>query len=108
MANLKSSIKDVRRSERRRVLNKSQKSAMRTEFKKLLQYIDTKEPIEKTQQHFNKVMAMLDRISRKNILHRNNVSRKKSSLHKLLNEYLRNMKNPTTPAPSPEPSTPGN
>ncbi len=87
MPNIASAIKQVKKSERNRLRNKSYKSAMRTQLKKFLQSIED-ENVEVAKTEFPKTMQILDKIGHRNIMHMNNVSRKKAALHVKYNALL--------------------
>jgi small subunit ribosomal protein S20 len=79
MANLKSSKKDIRRSERRRVLNSQQKAAIRTFAKNVLKAVKANKKDE-AQQNFNVFASLIDKAAKKKIIHKKNADRKKSRL----------------------------
>ncbi|GAB4405510.1 MAG: 30S ribosomal protein S20 [Microscillaceae bacterium] len=81
MANHKSALKRIRSNERRRLRNRYQLKTCRTFIKKLR---GTKEK-EPAQELLNKVMAMLDRLARKNVIHKNKAANNKSKLTKFVN-----------------------
>jgi small subunit ribosomal protein S20 len=80
MANHKSALKRVRSNEKKRLRNRFQLKTTRTFIKKLRA---TKEK-DVAQELLKKVFAMLDRLARKNIIHKNNASNKKSKLTKFV------------------------
>jgi small subunit ribosomal protein S20 len=81
MANHKSALKRIRSSKRRRLRNRYQAKTTRTFIKKLR---DTKEK-EVALPLFQKVSAMLDRLARKNVIHKNKAANNKSKLAKFVN-----------------------
>jgi small subunit ribosomal protein S20 len=81
MANHKSAIKRIRANERKRLRNRFQLKTTRTFIKKLRA---TKEK-GVAQELLKKVSAMLDRLARKNIIHKNNCANKKSKLTRFVN-----------------------
>lgn len=81
MANHKSALKRIRSSKRRQLRNRYQAKTCRTFIKKLR---DTKEK-ETADQLLKKVSAMLDRLARKNVIHKNKAANNKSKLAKLVN-----------------------
>ncbi|TAE75439.1 MAG: 30S ribosomal protein S20 [Sphingobacteriales bacterium] len=81
MANHKSAIKRIRANERKRLRNRFQLKTTRTFIKKLRA---TKEK-SVAQDLLKKVSAMVDRLARKNIIHKNNAANKKSKLAKYVN-----------------------
>jgi small subunit ribosomal protein S20 len=84
LANLKSSLKRVRRSRRREVINRVPRSAARTFVKKARRLIDEGN-LEEAQQVVNRAAKALDRAAQKGVIHRNNAARRKSRLMKMLN-----------------------
>lgn len=81
MANHKSALKRIRSDERKRLRNRYQLKTTRTFTKKLL---NTKEKSE-AEELLKKVFAMIDRLARKNIIHRNKAANNKSRLAKYVN-----------------------
>ncbi len=81
MANHKSAIKRIRANERKRLRNRYQLKTTRTFIKKLRQ--TTEKPV--AQELLKKVSAMLDRLARKNVIHKNNAANNKSKLTKYVN-----------------------
>ncbi len=81
MANHKSALKRIRSNEAKRLRNRYDLKTTRTFIKKLKLTHDKKEAMEL----FNKVSGMLDKLAKKNIIHKNNAANKKSKLHKLVN-----------------------
>lgn len=81
MANHKSALKRIRANEAKRLRNRYYLKTTRT-FIKRLRATETKaEAVEL----FKKVSAMLDKLAKKNIIHRNNAAHKKSKLQKFIN-----------------------
>jgi small subunit ribosomal protein S20 len=81
MANHKSALKRIRSSERKRLRNKMQVRTARTAIKELK---STKDKAKATEL-LRKVYALVDKLAKKNIIHKNNASNKKSKLAKLVN-----------------------
>ena len=81
MANHKSAIKRIRQSEKRRLLNKYFHKTTRNAVAKLKAMSDKKEATAL----FPKVVAMLDKLTKRNIIHRNKASNLKSKLSKRVN-----------------------
>jgi small subunit ribosomal protein S20 len=81
MANHKSALKRIRSNEAKRVLNRYQHKSTRTAIKRL------REATDKTaaQELLKKVSSMLDRLAKKNIIHKNKAANNKSKLTKLVN-----------------------
>jgi len=78
MANHKSALKRIRSNERKRLRNRFQVKTTRTFIKKLRA---TKEK-EEASVLLRKVSAMLDRLARKSIIHKNKAANNKSKLTK--------------------------
>jgi small subunit ribosomal protein S20 len=81
MANHKSALKRIRSSERKRLRNKMQVRTARTAIKELKLTKDK----AKANELLQKVYALVDKLAKKNIIHKNNASNKKSKLAKLVN-----------------------
>lgn len=80
MANHKSAIKRIRSNERKRLRNRYQAKTARTYIRKLR---ETKDKTE-AQSLLKLVHSMIDKLVRKNIIHRNNGAHKKSKLAKFV------------------------
>lgn len=80
MANHKSALKRIRGNEKKRLRNRFQLKTTRTFIKKLR---GTKEK-EVASELLKKVSAMLDRLARKNIIHKNKAANNKSKLTKMV------------------------
>jgi small subunit ribosomal protein S20 len=81
MANHKSALKRIRGNEAKAELNKYQLKTTRTFIKRLKATTDKKEAAEL----YKKVSGMIDKLAKKNIIHKNNAANKKSQLAKLVN-----------------------
>jgi len=81
MANHKSAIKRIRQSETRRLLNKYQHKTTRNAVGVLRALTDKKEAAAL----FPKVAGMLDKLTKRNIIHKNKASNLKSKLAKHVN-----------------------
>lgn len=80
MANHKSSIKRIRANERKRLRNRYQAKTARTYIRKLRETEDKAE----AQVLLKLVHSMIDKLARKNIIHKNNAAHKKSKLAKFV------------------------
>tara|TARA_B100000674_G_C37963902_1_gene973551 strand:- start:3509 stop:3763 length:255 start_codon:yes stop_codon:yes gene_type:complete len=78
MANHKSAIKRIRQSEKRRLLNKYFHKTTRNAVSKLRSLRNKKE----ASALLPKVVAMLDKLTKRNIIHKNKASNLKSKLTK--------------------------
>ena len=76
MANHKSAIKRIRSNEAKAEKNRYQAKTTRTFIKKLKATTDKTE----AQDLFKKVSSMIDKLAKKNIIHKNNAAHKKSKL----------------------------
>ena len=79
MANLKSSKKDIRRSERRRERNSAQKAAIRTFAKNILKSIKAGKKDEASK-FLNEYSSLLDKAAKKKIIHKKSADRHKSRM----------------------------
>ena len=82
MANHKSSIKRIRQTKARRLHNRYYAKSARTAIKNLR---NTKEKDEATKMYPG-VSSMLDRLAKRNIIHKNKASNLKSKLAKMINK----------------------
>jgi small subunit ribosomal protein S20 len=87
MPNIKSAIKRVKTSNKRRAQNASQKSAMRTAIKTFEALVEAKD-VEKAQAAFIVASKKIDKAASKGLIHKNAASRQKSRLAKKLNSIL--------------------
>ena len=85
MANLKSSMKRVRRSRRRAAINQVRRSTARTYVKRARNLIEEGN-LEEAAAVVQKAISALDKAAEKGVIHRNNAARRKSRLMKLLNQ----------------------
>ncbi|KYG78451.1 MULTISPECIES: 30S ribosomal protein S20 [Roseivirga] len=81
MANHKSALKRIRSNEAKRLRNRYQHKTTRTFVKRLRNTTDKAE----AQELLKKVIGMLDKLAKKNIIHKNKASNQKSKLTKLVN-----------------------
>ena len=81
MANHKSAIKRIRQSEKRRLLNKYFHKTTRNAMSKLRSLTNKKEAAAL----LPKVVSMLDKLTKRNIIHKNKASNLKSNLTKRVN-----------------------
>ncbi len=82
MANSKSATKRVRQSRRRQDRNRQQRSRLKTAIKGVHQAEDA----DTASEAFRRASALLDRFSRRNLLHPNKAARKKSQLARIVKE----------------------
>lgn len=81
MANHKSALKRIRANEAKRLRNRYQHKTTRTFIKRLKSTTDKAE----AQELLKTVTSMIDKLAKKNIIHKNNASNKKSKLTKMVN-----------------------
>lgn len=81
MAHHKSALKRIRSSETKRIRNKYYLKTTRTSIKKLRNTTDK----EEAQVLYKEVSSLLDKLAKKNIIHKNKASNNKSKLKKFIN-----------------------
>ena len=81
MANHKSSIKRIRSNDAKRTTNRYQAKTMRNAVKDLR----TDEVIASAKEKLPKVVAMVDKLAKKNVIHKNKAANLKSKLTKRVN-----------------------
>lgn len=84
MAHSLSAIKRVRQNEKRRRRNRAQRSALRTQMKKLRQAIDAGK-VEDARKLLPETVSLVDVMVKKGIIHENAGNRYKSRLSQRLN-----------------------
>jgi small subunit ribosomal protein S20 len=82
MANHKSALKRIRSNEAKRLRNRYQHKSTRTLIKKLRLTTEKSVVIEL----FKQVSSSLDKLAKKNIIHKNKAANQKSKLAKLVNK----------------------
>ena len=82
MANHKSALKRIRSNEAKRLRNRYQHKSTRTLIKKLRLTTDKSVVVEL----FKQVSSSLDKLAKKNIIHKNKAANQKSNLAKLVNK----------------------
>jgi len=81
MANHKSALKRIRANEKKRLLNRYQHKSTRTMIRKLRETTDR----EAAFSLYKTVSSMLDKLAKRNIIHRNKAANNKSKLAKYVN-----------------------
>ncbi|OAQ41579.1 30S ribosomal protein S20 [Pedobacter psychrophilus] len=81
MANHKSAIKRIRANATKRLRNRYQAKTTRTFIKRLRNAVSK----EEAQALLPKVTSMLDRLAKKNVIHKNKAANNKSKLTKFVN-----------------------
>lgn len=79
MANLKSSKKDIRRSEKRRDRNSKKKSSIRTYAKNILKSVKAGKK-EDAVKFYNEYASLLDKAAKDKIIHKKTADRSKSRI----------------------------
>ena len=82
MAHHKSALKRIRQNEKRRVHNKYYAKTMRNAVKALRNTTDKEEATKL----YPKVVAMIDKLAKKNLIHKNKASNLKSKLAVKINQ----------------------
>jgi small subunit ribosomal protein S20 len=85
MPNIKSAEKRMRQSEIQRLINRRNRSRMRTEIKKFRQLL-LENKVDEARGMLPLVYGVIDRAVQKNVVHRNAAARYKSRLTKHLNQ----------------------
>ena len=92
MANIKSAQKRIEINERNKIRNRIYKSLIKTYTKKYLSSVDeyknnpTPELLKNINEAANKAYSKIDKALKKNILHKNTASRKKSQIGLILKQ----------------------
>lgn len=81
MANHKSALKRIRSNEAKRLRNRYQHKTTRTYIKRLRNTSDKNE----AQELLKTVVSMLDKLAKRNIIHKNKAANNKSKLTRLVN-----------------------
>ena len=87
MANHKSAVKKYNRDEKKRLINKMNKSKMRNLVKKFRKEIEAGK-LEEAKTLFPKVVSIIDKTNTKGTIHKKTASRYKSRLSALLNKTV--------------------
>ncbi|MGB3586711.1 MAG: 30S ribosomal protein S20 [Tunicatimonas sp.] len=82
MANHQSALKRIRSSEARRLRNRYQLKTTRTYMKRLQESTDKSE----AEKLYKEVAGMIDKLAKKNIIHKNKAAHQKSHLAKHVNQ----------------------
>ena len=96
MANHKSALKRVRSNEAKRLRNRFQSKTTRTFVKKLRLTTDQ----AAAQELYRQVASMLDKLAKRNIIHKNKASNNKSKLARYVNSLAPNLPSSNAPAPN--------
>ncbi len=93
MPNTESAKRAMRKSERRRVRNKSDRSALKTIVKKVRATATTGD-VPATKEALDVAIKRLDQAASKHLIHKNKAARTKSRLTKLLNKKSASQSSP--------------
>lgn len=96
MPNTESAKRALRKAERRRLRNRSQRSALRTLIKKVRTFVANGN-LEGARVALQTVIRRLDQAADKHLIHKNAAARKKSRLTQLVNKLIQKGQTPTSP-----------
>jgi small subunit ribosomal protein S20 len=82
MPHTRSAKKNLRKTEKRRLANRSAKKAIKTQIKRFLEATDG--PVEELRKEYNLAAKKLDKAAAKRVIHPNLAARKKSQLARAL------------------------
>jgi small subunit ribosomal protein S20 len=85
MPNIKSVIKDVKRSEKRRLINQAAKSQIKTITKKARVMMDAGKAEADVTTAVRSAISVIDHVCKRGIIHKNAAARRKSRLMKRMN-----------------------
>lgn len=86
MANIKSALKRIRSSEKKRQRNRIFRSSARTYVKKARQLIAEQGRTKESEAAVCQALSALDKAVQKGVIHKNNAARRKSRLMRMLNQ----------------------
>ena len=86
MANIKSALKRIRSSEKKRQRNRIFRSSARTYVKKARHLITEQGKTEESRAAVRQAFSALDKAAQKGVIHKNNAARHKARLMKILNQ----------------------
>jgi len=84
VANLKASIKDIKKSRKRREQNLVFKNSMKKTIKSFKESVLKQEEESKLKEMLKEAYKIIDKNTKKKVIHKNNAARKKSSLAKMI------------------------
>ena len=88
MAHSLSAKKRVRQNERRRMLNRVRRGAMRTQLKKCTALIEQGGEAASLEQEVRQTKKQIDQLAAKGVMHKNTAARRKSQLARKLNAAI--------------------
>jgi len=83
-----SAKKRVRQNERRRMLNRVRRGAMRTQLKKCTALIEQGGEAASLEQEVRQTKKQIDQLAAKGVMHKNTAARRKSQLARKLNAAI--------------------
>jgi len=83
-----SAKKRVRQNERRRMLNRVRRGAMRTQLKKCTALIEQGGEAASLEQEVRQTQKQIDQLAAKGVMHKNTAARRKSQLARKLNAAI--------------------
>ena len=86
MANIKSAIKRAKQSKKSNLVNKMQKSGLKSTIK-TFEGLLASEKIEDAKNFFPTLIKKIDKAAAKGLLHKKNAANKKSRFSKMLNSF---------------------
>jgi len=89
MPNLKASIKDVKKTAKRKDANLHFKAAMKKIIKEVKDAVEEKADKKKLEELLQKAYKTIDKNVKKNTIHKNNAARKKSKIAKLVASLIK-------------------
>ena len=84
MARIKSAVKNIRKNRRRNTINRTRKSSLRTQIRKLRALLERKDA-DGARKALTPTLSLIDRSLSKGILHRNTAARYKARLTRQVN-----------------------
>ncbi len=88
MANHKSAIKKYKRDEKKRIINKANRSKMRNKIKKFTNMVNDSK-LEEAKSFFPGLCSIIDKTVSKGVIHKRTAARYKSRLSHLLQKQLK-------------------
>lgn len=88
VANVKSALKRIRVSEKRRLHNIMIKSRLRTAIRRFNESLTANEP-EQVRTCLKSAFSVIDKAATKGVIHKNKAARKKAQLSRQLNNYTK-------------------
>lgn len=85
-------LKRIRQNKKRALRNKAAKSKIKTYFKKVINLLNSGN-LDEAKRYANLYYSAVDKALKKNIIHKNTASRKKSLLAKHLNKAIQSKQN---------------